>query len=347
MRTLLIGLLGLGTAVLPLRAAVVVGGGSGGPGGSATNAQPPSTTLTNLANNANKSYTNAIIAGPGISLTTNAGVVTASLAINTNAFQPASLSGTNLFANPIPFTNVIVAGSGVTLTTNSGVVTVAATGGGGTPGGGSGAVQFVEGTSFDGTNKFNYNRTNNTLLLSSASQSFGLDNSGQIMQSAANGTIALQFSTTNHFVFQSGQGDEFAFFGNGSSLRPINIGRASSLVRDVFAMAFMARPTNAATMTTGMYTNDFVYPFLDGVVGIPNGPASGRTNWLPGANLWPGREITVYDRGRTAAGTNLWITTTNSQTINGVITSTNIAANGGSLTLVSDGSGWWIKSVYP
>ena len=102
--------------------------------------------------------------------------------------------------------------------------------------------------------------------------------------------------------------------------------------------------TNVTTFTSGFYTNN---PW-DRLVGIGN-HAIGRTNVLPNAAnsnyfKWP---ITVYDSGFTAAGTNLWLMPVAGQTINGAATPTNIAVNGGSITLISVEGNWSISGSYP
>lgn len=88
-----------------------------------------------------------------------------------------------------------------------------------------------------------------------------------------------------------------------------------------------------AGLTDGSYTNTF----LDVVVVIPNGTA--RTNWLPTATNHLGRVITVVDGGKTAAGTNVVIDAVGTQTIGGNPTGL-ITANGGSYTVISDGTNW-------
>lgn len=105
--------------------------------------------------------------------------------------------------------------------------------------------------------------------------------------------------------------------------------------------------TNLTALVSGRYTNNA----WDRVVGIPGATTTiGRTNLLPNAALsnyftWP---ITVWDRGTNASGTNVWIATVASQTINGGPTITNITTDNGSITLQPDGNGnWRIINAYP
>jgi hypothetical protein len=100
----------------------------------------------------------------------------------------------------------------------------------------------------------------------------------------------------------------------------------------------------AAVPANGLYTNDLNNVNSgtgDNYVGIPNGPAIGRTNVLPNARIHPGRLITIRDSGYTAAITNLSIIGQHGQTINGTL-KTNIAVNGGSISLISDGANWQV-----
>lgn len=127
-------------------------------------------------------------------------------------------------------------------------------------------------------------------------------------------------------------------------------GVATALIRNVAGAECMVDgtwplgPTNVTALVAGSYTNNV----WDRVVHIPNGSA--RTNRLLNAALtnyfpWP---ITIIDSGKTASGTNVWVATVASQTINGGPSQTNITADGGSLTLVPDGAGnWRIVSAYP
>lgn len=96
------------------------------------------------------------------------------------------------------------------------------------------------------------------------------------------------------------------------------------------------------TLSSSLYVDDST-GLQDSIVGIPNGTA--RTNQLPSAASFLGREITIFDAGRTASGTNIWVNTVSSQPIDGGPVTTNIIADGGSITLVSDGSGWRTKGV--
>jgi hypothetical protein len=104
--------------------------------------------------------------------------------------------------------------------------------------------------------------------------------------------------------------------------------------------------TNVAALVSGRYTNDSIFP--DSIVGIPNTlSALGRTNLLPSAAAFPNRTITVYDSGKTAAGTNVWVQAVGVETIARGPTLTNITANGGSLTVQSDGANWLIVGSWP
>jgi hypothetical protein len=113
-------------------------------------------------------------------------------------------------------------------------------------------------------------------------------------------------------------------------------------------MKYPNRKTNVTALVSGRYTNDAI-GLLDWMTGIPNAAASpaGRTNLLPSAVNYPMRTITVFDAGKTAAGTNVWIATVSSQKIAMGPTQTNITANGGSLTLQSDGANWQIIGSWP
>lgn len=94
-----------------------------------------------------------------------------------------------------------------------------------------------------------------------------------------------------------------------------------------------------ASYVNGTYTNELT----DRVVSMPNNTtAAGRTNSLPDAVVNAGRSITIFDSGRTASGTNIWIKTINSQTINGGPVITNSVSDGGFIEVISTGSGWWI-----
>lgn len=95
--------------------------------------------------------------------------------------------------------------------------------------------------------------------------------------------------------------------------------------------------TNVAALVSGSYTNDSAR--LDRLVGIPN--ASTRTNKLPPAASFPARPITVFDAGATATGTNVWLATLAGAAI------TNISANNGSVTVMSDGATWRVISQSP
>lgn len=106
--------------------------------------------------------------------------------------------------------------------------------------------------------------------------------------------------------------------------------------------AIATRVVAPATLTSGNYTDDSTsIGVQDSIIGIPNGSA--RTNTLFDASAFQGREITVYDYGGTASGTNVYIITTSGQTINGGPTKTNITTDYGSLTLFSDGANFAIK----
>jgi hypothetical protein len=106
------------------------------------------------------------------------------------------------------------------------------------------------------------------------------------------------------------------------------------------SMTELARITRP-TLTTGTYTNSI----SDTHIGIPNG--SVRTNKLAAIGGHFGREVTIYDDGHSAAGTNIWIVPIDGGTINGGPPLTNIAANGGSITFISSPTGYRIKSRFP
>lgn len=105
----------------------------------------------------------------------------------------------------------------------------------------------------------------------------------------------------------------------------------------------LSRPTLLGA-GMGSYTNTT----FDSYVGIPNalaGAGAGRTNRLPIINNDFGRIITVYDEGKTAAGTNVWVSA--QETINRGPTQTNITVDAGSITLMSTPFGWQILSRFP
>lgn len=94
----------------------------------------------------------------------------------------------------------------------------------------------------------------------------------------------------------------------------------------------------SATLVSGTYTNTQ----RDTRIRIPNG--STRTNKL---NIpFNGHQVTVEDNGMTASGTNIWVVATTGVINNGP-SLTNIANNGGSITLEGDGTNWRIISRFP
>jgi len=69
-------------------------------------------------------------------------------------------------------TSYLVAGTNITITTASnGQITIDSSGGGGTPGGSSGQVQFNDGGSFAGDASFTFNSTTNSLTVTNLSGS--------------------------------------------------------------------------------------------------------------------------------------------------------------------------------
>lgn len=211
-------------------------------------------------------------------------------------------------------------GSNVTFTTNGSIVTIAAsvTGGSGTPGGTSGAVQFHQSAIFAGTNRFVFNRTNEILSVPNVHINTNLIVTNRIT------TALLQVSTD------------------------LYDGAILSATNSDGTVHFRPSPGKVvtATLTSGSYTNGAGSQ----TILIPNGSA--RTNWLyaspANANAGSNALVTIIDFGKTASGTNIWVKTPTG-TINGGPTETNICcADGASVTLRCLGaSGWWIISAFP
>lgn len=107
--------------------------------------------------------------------------------------------------------------------------------------------------------------------------------------------------------------------------------------------------TNGVQMQTitrpTLTTNTYISRINDSVIAMPNAASgvTGRTNKLPAVGTIPGKEITIYDEGKTASGTNIWITSIDGNLINRSILWTNITLDAGSLTLISTPFGWQIK----
>lgn len=107
-----------------------------------------------------------------------------------------------------------------------------------------------------------------------------------------------------------------------------------------------------AELTSGSFTNGWEHRW----VGIPNG--SVRTNRLVDirsltnalVNASPeGHEVTVFDDGKTASGTNIWIVTSADQRIGSSTgpTLTNITADAGSITFRVRGTNWFPVNRWP
>lgn len=108
--------------------------------------------------------------------------------------------------------------------------------------------------------------------------------------------------------------------------------------------------TVTATYTAGCYTNQW----SDRFVAMPNGSA--RSNRLPDIRTLTnglmqatpeGFQVTIFDQGNTASGTNLYVLTAANQKINFGPVQTNISANSGSMTFAVSGTNWIIRASYP
>lgn len=103
-------------------------------------------------------------------------------------------------------------------------------------------------------------------------------------------------------------------------------------------------------LTSGSFTNQWWHR------NIALGNGSARTNRLVdvtsltnalAAISEQGHRVTISDDLRTASGTNLYIYPHGTQKINGVLSYTNITADGGSMTLMIRSNGWQIISSFP
>jgi hypothetical protein len=85
------------------------------------------------------------------------------------------------------------------------------------------------------------------------------------------------------------------------------------------------------------------------VVGVTNSTTAGgaRVVVLPSCTQVVGRELTFFDPGSTAAGSNIWLLTVSSQKINNGPVLTNISANNGCIKLISHTAGWTIATKFP
>lgn len=165
--------------------------------------------------------------------------------------------------------------------------------------------------------------------------------------------LRLVDCTLEYPDFVYGNADN-SFFKPATILGDLRIGTDNSAVNPIrYTSAQAGLFYKAATLTVGIngfYTNSS----LDELVGIPNAPSAtqGRTNWLPSATSFKGKKITIFDLGKTAGGggiSNVWVQCQSGQTI-GVSgpSATNITANNGTITLVSDGaSTWHILNRFP
>lgn len=168
--------------------------------------QGGSAALTNLGGNPYVQYTNInAFQATSANLTAWAQYPTSMVAsvanVSSNALRADVTPWVNLTTNKVVTTNdqwlitrgsngvVVAAGAGISVASSGAggqqTFTVTASGGSGSPGGNSGAVQFNEGGAFEGTNEFLYDRTNKFLMVTGLTAGIQVRGIGSHMQIGA------------------------------------------------------------------------------------------------------------------------------------------------------------------
>jgi len=177
--------------------------------------QTPVSTIMSLALTYNPPYTSASATwtlNPGIAVTT------------LNGLQDAV---------------TLAAGANITITPSGNSLIIASTGGGGSPAGTAGAVQFNNGLVFGGdATHFTWNPTNFQLWLNTNTPGSTLDNNGSFAQAIATVSMNYTATATDYSIFMN------ASAGN----RTVTLPAASSVPRRIYEVKKLDATVNLVTV---------------------------------------------------------------------------------------------------